>query len=177
MPFTAKGIKKLAAHHGLDPEVNSDDDIDTQIKNAVTDDEMEDLANRAVAGDAASAELTALRESIADTDLKTYANRIGTDKDVVASWRNDLMSNRDIAIKKLEAIPLPATRQAPLHNRQTAKTPAELEADKGSIANRKLAREMSNRAKALQAEARAVGQKLDWNTAFKNAQIELTPAS
>jgi hypothetical protein len=128
MAFTKDGIKKLAAHHGLDPENDSDSDIENCLKNSVSDDEMTELANRALEGQEALKTLSALRESQAKTDLKTYANRIGEGPEVEAVWKPQFLANRDATIKAIEKLPaVKPQREAPLHNRAGAGNPAPIE--------------------------------------------------
>lgn len=146
MPITAKGHKMLAAHMGLNPETNNDDDVAEVIRTAATKKDIDDLKNRAKAGDDALGALV-------DADLAKYANRIGTDKEVIASWKEDLLKNRAPTIKKLEAIPAPVAVEAkkPLHNRSTAGQPTILQVEE-SQAEVKRATLISNRAVAIKNE-------------------------
>ena len=179
MAFTKAGMKKLAAHHGLDPEVNTDDDIDNCLANSVSDEDMTELANRAIAGEQAIAELGRLREVQADNDLKTYENRIGTSDAAKKFWRLQFIANREAAI---EALPpaandgKPVVKDKPLHNREAARTPAPIEG-KSEDARKALGRAVLNRAHELQEQASRIGRTLTFNQAHRQATTELSQSN
>lgn len=177
MPFTAKGIKKLAAHHGLDPEKDDDSMIDDCLKNSLSDDDEEEMANRIIAGDAAVKELETIRNSRVDSDLKAYANRIGDSEESKAFWRPQLLANRDNTIKVIEKMPAAESKskggKEPLHNRESAGQPGDLNGQGSAKKGRdKNAVAIRNRATELQNSARNLGQTLSFSQAFRQAQTE-----
>jgi hypothetical protein len=163
MPITKTGINLLLAHHGLDADNNTDQDVANSIAQAMTEDEASDLENRARAGDQA-------RHELVDADLARYANRIGQSGAAQSYWKEALLKNRASARAALEALPEAARRQ-PLYNRASAGTPQSL--DQASLDPQSTARERAvkirNRATALLHE----NPKLKFAHAWKQAETEV----
>ena len=164
MPITAKGFNKLAKFHGLDPETHTDQDVDDKIKNAVTEDDLEQLGNR----------LEAAEGQLIEQDLAKYAARIGKNEKAQAHWKALLVSNRANALEMLEALPeVTETNEnkgkQPLHNRSTAGTPATLDAAKGKDKDAVMANAIRNRAHAIRKE----NPRLPYGQAWKQAETEL----
>ncbi len=88
----------LLAHHGLDPDTNTDQDVANSIAQSMTEDEAADLENRARSGDIA-------RKELVDADLARYGARIGQSPAAQNYWRDALLANRAAARAALEALP------------------------------------------------------------------------
>jgi hypothetical protein len=149
--MTEKGKHAAVRFLGLDPEKHTDEQIETAINNAYSDDEIKDLENRAKQYDD-------LRKELVQADLKEFANRIGTDEKAVKYWTEALFDNREGAIAALKALPEPKTtagKGAPLHDPNKAGQPKPLDnrggEDKAQQAKKQAL--ISNRAQKLQSES------------------------
>jgi len=138
--ISENGKKKLLAFHGLDPEKHNDSDVDDAIKNAVTDDDLESLQNRAKAAE----------DALVEADLARYANRIGKDPKKIEQIKQSLVSNRAATIVLLEAIPEPRVKEAPLHVANRAENPNPIDQpQQDEIEKTKLNALILNRAEKL----------------------------
>lgn len=129
------------------------------------------LKNRA---ESAETERNSLRESQVTEDLKRFENRIG--KDGVPFWKASLLANRDEAIKALESLPEPETKEpqrkkpGAMLNRGDAGTPKGDPAGDGEPTPQQKARatRIANRASAISRE-----QGIPFASAFRLAEGEM----
>jgi hypothetical protein len=166
MPISPAALEKLAAHHGLSIENDDDSGVDEAIENSYSQSDVDDLENRAQAGDKA-------RSSLADQAVKMYANRIGTAPASMKHWRDQLCMDYDGAVAVLEAMP---AARLPLHNRATAGVPETNGATGLKPTEEKAAKK---RASAIKNRADAIvsaNPKISYQNAWKQAEREV-PAS
>ena len=116
----ANTMKKTAEALGL-PETASESEVLAKITELNTN--TTTLTNRVkeLEGD-----LEKIHNREVDDLMEKHTKVIGDDADSKAFWRDNLVKNREVAIKQLEAMAkTPATEDRPrVHNRKTAKTPA-----------------------------------------------------
>ncbi len=134
------------------------------------------IANRATKAEGdletANKELTTLRAAQVEADLEKYKNRFKPEhRD---KWKAQLIANRAGTLDLLESIPVVeggtgAEDRAPITNRQSAKTPAEVAADQKAAKEQARAAKISNRAAAL----RQANPRLSLSQAYDQAAAEI----
>lgn len=169
--ISEKAKNKLLAHHGLDPEKNSDSDLDKKIENSMSQDEQDDLENRAKKYDDTVKELV-------KADLAKYANRIGKDEKAVQRWEKLLLVNRAETLEMLNALPenkssaTSTQGKQPVHNRREARQPDTLSPEELESENAE-AQTIANRATEIEREAKTSGRTITPMSAFLQAESEI----
>ena len=131
------------------------------------------IANRATKAEGdletANKELSALRGVQVEADLEKYKNRFKPE--ARDKWKAQLIANRAGTIDLLESLSEVEAKEPnkPITNRGTAKTPAELAAEKTREDAAARAAKISNRAAAL----REANPRMSLNQAYAKAEAEL----
>ena len=136
---------------------------------------VQKIQNRATTAEGQVTTLTSERDTLLNTqvesDLEKYKNRFkATER---AKWQKQLIANRAGTIELLESIEVAATTgetdPKKITNRQTAKTPEEIAAEKNAGNEKARGAKIANRA----SELRRNNPHLTRSAAFKQAEAEI----